>query len=150
MNINVHNFHITKCLQVFRWCGRKSIQDDPGDKFQTLVPCPPWYTSERSLLPPRQSLHTRDGGESITLQRCFMMLGWCWMSLWKKGSSESYAPATQRPSPTLGAKSVIVGQSTATGTLGNLTSHLCWAWLAQSGWIYMQGLPQQMTGRSHF
>ena len=38
-------------------------------------------------------------------------------------------------------------QSTAAGTLGNLSSHLCWVWLAGSGWEYTQGLPQQMRQR---
>ena len=52
--------------------------------------------------------------------------------------------------PYWGVKSVTVVQSTIPGTLGNLTSHLCWAWLAGSGWEYMQGLSQQMTERSHF
>ena len=34
---------------------------------------------------------------------------------------------------------VTVVQSTAPGTLQNLISPLCWAWLAGSGWENMQG-----------
>ena len=49
-----------------------------------------------------------------------MLAGW-WMLLGKKGSSAYYDPATQWPSPTLGAKSVTVVQSIVPRYIGEFT-----------------------------
>ena len=84
---------------------------EKGIHKMTQVTSPKHWSPVLLVTPLQKDLHlspqtgssNRRWGESITMQRWLMMLGGCWMLLCC--SSDSYAPATQRPSPLLGAKS---------------------------------------------
>ena len=142
---------MAKCLQVFRWCGNKGMQDDPGDKFSRHWSPVLLNTLQIFTLPQTGSSY-RGRCLSITLQRWLIMLaGWC-MLLGKKASSTYYAPPTQWPSPTLGAKCVTVVQSTVPRYTGQFNQPLMlglvsWVWLGIHAGDY---LSTDDTERSNF
>ena len=123
------------------------MQDDPGDKFSRYWSPVLLITLQIFTLPQTGSSY-RGWCLSITLQRWLIMLAGWWMLLELRAHLLTMPFLLNGQTPHWVPNVLQWYKPLSPGTLGNLTSHLCWAWLAGSGWEYMQGIIyQQMTQR---